>query len=70
MVDDASPDGTGDLADALAERSHGRLDVLHRVAKRGLGLAYVDGLARALATDADVIVQMDADLSPRSSTPA
>jgi len=63
VVDDASPDGTGDLADALASRWNGRLEVLHRVSKRGLGLAYVDGLTRALATDAEVIVQMDADLS-------
>jgi dolichol-phosphate mannosyltransferase len=63
VVDDASPDGTGELADALAARWPGRVDVLHRKGPRGLGLAYVDGLTRALATDADVIVQMDADLS-------
>ncbi len=63
VVDDDSPDGTGQLADDLAARSNGRLEVLHRFGKRGLGLAYVDGLTRALATSADVIVQMDADLS-------
>jgi len=63
VVDDGSPDGTGQLADELAARSGGRMDVLHRTGTRGLGLAYVDGLTRALATDADAIVQMDADLS-------
>jgi dolichol-phosphate mannosyltransferase len=63
VVDDESPDGTGALADELARRSPGRLEVLHRTGKRGLGLAYVDGLARALSTDADAIVQMDADFS-------
>jgi dolichol-phosphate mannosyltransferase len=63
VVDDQSPDGTGELADALAARYSGRVDVLHRTGPRGLGLAYVDGLKRALAMNADVIVQMDADLS-------
>jgi dolichol-phosphate mannosyltransferase len=63
VVDDASPDGTGELADALAARSGGRVEVLHRAGPRGLGLAYVDGLQHALSTGADVIVQMDADLS-------
>ena len=63
IVDDASPDGTGDIADDLARRFPGRVDVLHRTGPRGLGRAYVDGLRRALASDADVICQMDADLS-------
>jgi dolichol-phosphate mannosyltransferase len=63
VVDDGSPDGTGRIADELAARSNGRVEVLHRTGKRGLGLAYVDGLRRALASGADVIVQMDADLS-------
>ena len=63
VVDDGSPDGTGQLADELAARSDGRIEVLHRTGPRGLGRAYVDGLRRALATDADAIVQMDADLS-------
>ena len=63
VVDDGSPDGTGRIADDLAARSNGRVEVLHRQGKRGLGLAYVDGLTHALATGADVIVQMDADLS-------
>jgi dolichol-phosphate mannosyltransferase len=63
VVDDASPDGTGQIADSLAARMPGRVFVLHRQGPRGLGLAYVDGLKQAIATDADVIVQMDADLS-------
>jgi len=64
VVDDASPDGTGALAESLAAtRWPGRLEVMHRKGPRGLGLAYIDGLTRALATDADAIGQMDADLS-------
>lgn len=63
VVDDNSPDGTGRLADALAERTPGRVEVMHRTGPRGLGRSYVDGLRRALETGADVIVQMDADLS-------
>jgi len=63
VVDDASPDGTGELADQLAAHSGGRIEVMHRTGPRGLGLAYVDGLRRALATGADAICQMDADLS-------
>lgn len=63
IVDDGSPDGTGQLADAIAARSGGRVEVLHRTGPRGLGRAYIDGLRRALATDADAIGQMDADLS-------
>jgi len=63
VVDDGSPDGTGQLADELAARSNGRIEVMHRTGKRGLGLAYVDGLKHALTTNADAIVQMDADMS-------
>jgi len=63
IVDDESPDGTGALADELATRWTGRIDVFHRRGPRGLGLAYVDGLRRALETNADAIGQMDADLS-------
>jgi dolichol-phosphate mannosyltransferase len=63
VVDDGSPDGTGQLADEFASRFPGRIDVLHRQGKRGLGLAYVDGLQQALATGADAIGQMDADMS-------
>ncbi len=63
VVDDGSPDGTGDLADKLAAASPGRLAVLHRQGERGLGLAYVDGFRRALAEGAEAVVQMDADFS-------
>lgn len=63
VVDDGSPDGTGTLADALAARSAGRVEVVHRTGPRGLGLAYIDGLTRALESGAEAIVQMDADLS-------
>ena len=63
VVDDHSPDGTGDVADALAAQYPGRLEVLHRTGDRGLGLSYVDGFKRALTTDAQFICQMDADLS-------
>ena len=64
VVDDGSPDGTGALADELAREFPGRVDVVHRTGKRGLGRPYVEGLQRALATsDADLICQMDADWS-------
>lgn len=62
VVDDASPDGTGELADGLAER-HGDVSVLHRPAKLGLGRAYVVGFRAALDGGAELVVQMDADLS-------
>ena len=63
VVDDASPDGTGRMADDLAARYPGRLEVMHRSGPRGLGLAYVDGLRHALAQNVDAIGQMDADFS-------
>lgn len=63
VVDDNSPDGTGAIADTWAARFPGRVSVLHRQGPRGLGRAYVDGLTRALETQAPLIVQMDADLS-------
>jgi len=63
IVDDDSPDGTGKLADELAARTPGRMDVMHRTGPRGLGRAYVDGFRRALENDAEAIVQMDADFS-------
>jgi dolichol-phosphate mannosyltransferase len=63
VVDDASPDGTGAIADTLAAGSGGRLSVLHRTGTRGLGLSYADGMQHALATDATHVCQMDADLS-------
>jgi dolichol-phosphate mannosyltransferase len=66
VVDDASPDGTGDVADALARQHAGRIDVLHRIGRRGLGRSYIDGIRVAIQRppgEADVICQMDADLS-------
>jgi dolichol-phosphate mannosyltransferase len=63
IVDDQSPDGTGDLADQLASEHAGRISVLHRTGRRGLGRSYVDGLMEALREPVDVICQMDADLS-------
>ncbi len=63
IVDDDSPDGTGDIAESLAARNPGKVSVLHRHADPGLGRAYIDGFRRALAMGADIIVQMDADFS-------
>ncbi len=62
VVDDASPDGTGAVADALADANR-RVRVLHRSGPRGLGRSYVDGIRLALATGATHVCQMDADLS-------
>jgi dolichol-phosphate mannosyltransferase len=62
VVDDASPDGTGDLAERLA-REDGRRHVMRRPAKLGLGSAYVDGMRWGLEREFDALVQMDADLS-------
>ena len=62
VVDDDSPDGTGKIADELALAS-GRVHVLHRSQKQGLGPAYRAGLRRALELGADAVVQMDADFS-------
>lgn len=64
VVDDASPDGTGELADLLAARMP-QLRVLHRDEKQGLGPAYVAGFAEAVELGYDVIVQSDADGSHR-----
>ncbi len=63
VVDDGSPDGTGVLADALAATHPGRVEVIHRAAKGGLGPAYIAGFRRALELAPDLIAQMDADLS-------
>lgn len=60
IVDDASPDGTGRLADDLA-RSDPRLVVLHRTGKRGLGPAYLAGFEVAISDEYDAVVEMDAD---------
>jgi dolichol-phosphate mannosyltransferase len=62
VVDDGSPDGTGQLADQLAAADP-RIQVRHRPAKQGLGKAYLDGFGIALAGGAERIVQMDADFS-------
>lgn len=63
VVDDGSPDGTGQIADSLAEQYPERIHVLHRTEKAGLGPAYIAGFKRAIALGADYIVQMDADFS-------
>jgi dolichol-phosphate mannosyltransferase len=62
VIDDASPDGTGELADRLAGEL-GFVDVLHRERKEGLGPAYVAGFRRALAGDADYVLELDCDFS-------
>jgi dolichol-phosphate mannosyltransferase len=62
VVDDGSPDGTGELADGLAAADP-RIRVLHRPSKQGLGRAYLDGFGRALDGGARLVVQMDADFS-------
>lgn len=63
VVDDASPDGTGSVADRLAADHPDRVRVLHRPARRGLGHAYLAGFARVLNHGADLVGQMDADFS-------
>ena len=63
VVDDQSPDGTGEVADALAREYPGRVEVLHRTERRGFGRSYIDGLRRAIGEPVDVLCQMDADLS-------
>jgi len=63
VVDDQSPDGTGDVADALAREHVGRVEVMHRTDRRGLGRSYIDGIRKAIREPVDVVCQMDADLS-------
>lgn len=63
VVDDASPDGTGEIADQLAREHTGRIDVIHRRGKLGLGTAYIRGFKHALKSGARTIGQMDADFS-------
>ena len=63
IVDDQSPDGTGEIADALARANPGRVEVMHRTAQRGFGRSYIDGITRAIQEPVDVLCQMDADLS-------
>jgi dolichol-phosphate mannosyltransferase len=67
VVDDGSPDGTGTIADEL-RAADPRIRVRHRVAKQGLGRAYLDGFGVALAGGAAVVVQMDADWSHDPTT--
>jgi dolichol-phosphate mannosyltransferase len=71
VVDDGSPDGTGELADELARRGGGRVHVLHRESKRGLGQAYLAGFRWGLDRGYARICEMDADLShPPDRLPA
>jgi dolichol-phosphate mannosyltransferase len=63
IIDDNSPDGTGQIADDLAEHYADRVQVMHRQGKMGLGTAYVTGFRQALDSGADYIIQMDADFS-------
>ena len=63
VVDDNSADGTGTIADMLAQKYPGKLTVIHREGKLGLGTAYIDGFKHLLQGDSDVIGQMDADFS-------
>lgn len=63
VLDDQSPDGTGKIGEALAAAFPGRVQVLHRTGQRGLGVSYLEGFRMAIAGDADLVCQMDADLS-------
>lgn len=63
FVDDDSPDGTGELADGLATAYPGRVSVLHRAGKQGLGTAYLAGFRHALKSGTHAVAQMDADFS-------
>jgi len=62
IVDDGSPDGTGEIADRLAA-GHGAVEVLHRTEREGLGPAYLAGFAYALEHGAQFVIEMDADFS-------
>lgn len=63
IIDDNSPDGTGEIAEQLATQFPGRIQVMHRSGKLGLGTAYVTGFKKLLETNVDAIAQMDADFS-------
>src|SRR3972149_11046811 len=58
IVDDQSPDGTGDLADALAREYSGRIQVLHRLGPRGVGRSYIDGIKLAIAQPVEFVRQL------------
>ncbi|HKH31458.1 MAG TPA: polyprenol monophosphomannose synthase [Gaiellaceae bacterium] len=62
VIDDSSPDGTGEIADRLAAELDW-VDVLHRPRKEGLGRAYLDGFRRALADGAELVLELDCDFS-------
>jgi dolichol-phosphate mannosyltransferase len=64
VIDDASPDGTGEIADRLAAQ-HAWVSVLHREHKEGIGPAYIAGFRRALAEGAELVLEMDCDFSHR-----
>lgn len=63
VVDDNSPDGTGQIAEDLARQYEGRVSVMHRTGKLGLGTAYIQGFQHAISQGAEYIGQMDADFS-------
>jgi dolichol-phosphate mannosyltransferase len=63
IVDDNSPDGTGKIADDLGLKTRGRVQVMHRTGKLGLGTAYIQGFKLAISNGADAVGQMDADFS-------
>jgi dolichol-phosphate mannosyltransferase len=63
IVDDHSPDGTGEIADQLSARYPNQIVVLHRAGKHGLRSAYIEGFQKAFDSRADIVVQMDADFS-------
>ena len=63
VVDDNSPDGTGEIADQLSVKHPGLVSVLHRQQKQGLGAAYIAGFKRALSMGGEYIIQMDCDFS-------
>ena len=63
VVDDNSPDGTGDIAEELSRQHPSKLHIIHRRRKLGLGTAYVAGFQLALERGADYIIEMDADFS-------
>lgn len=63
VVDDNSPDGSGQMAESLGQEHAGRVSVLHRPRKLGLGTAYIQGFQKALQDGAEAVAQMDADFS-------
>lgn len=68
VVDDGSPDGTGDLAETLKTRYPDRVDVIHRAGKLGLGTAYIAGFKYALARDFQYVLEMDCDFQHDPAT--